>query len=85
MTGSWRRIVLVYSALRFVVFLGCAGVLLLIGLNGLPLLAFAVLISSIVSYFVLKPQRLQLTEAQVARRDARAAARDEQRARLDPT
>jgi membrane protein implicated in regulation of membrane protease activity len=83
MTPSWRRIVVVYTALRFVVFLGCAGVLVLLGFNGLPLLAIAVLISSIVSYVVLKPQRLQLTEAQVARREARAAERDERRARLE--
>ncbi|GAC1443218.1 MAG: hypothetical protein NVSMB55_16260 [Mycobacteriales bacterium] len=80
---GWRRTLLVYSALRCVVFLGCAGALVLVGFNGYPLLLLALLISSIASLVVLKPQREALTAAQVARREQRAAERDERRARLD--
>lgn len=80
---SWRRAAAIYSLLRFVVFLGVAGALVLVGFNGYPLLLLALLISSIASLVVLKPQREALTAAQVARREQRTAERDERRARLD--
>jgi membrane protein implicated in regulation of membrane protease activity len=74
---------LVYTALRMVVFVGTAGFFLLFGLNGFPLLLVALLVSSIVSLVVLKPQRSAVVAAQEARRERRAADKDALRSRLD--
>jgi hypothetical protein len=74
---------LVYSALRLVVFVGTTGALILLGLNGFPLLIVALLVSSIVSLLVLGPQRNAAINAAVARREQRAAERAATRARLD--
>jgi hypothetical protein len=74
---------LIYTALRIVVFVGTAGLLILVGLNGFPLLFAALLLSSIVSLLVLGPQRKAAVDAAVARREARAAERASVRARLD--
>jgi hypothetical protein len=76
---------LLYTALRFVVFLGTAGFFAIFGLNGFPLLFVALLVSSIVSLFVLKRQRAAVVAAQVARSERRAAERESLRARLDET
>lgn len=74
---------LVYTALRMVVFVGTAGAFALLGLGGFPLLLVALLVSSIVSLVVLRPQRNALVAAQEARRQRRAAERDRLRSRLD--
>jgi hypothetical protein len=74
---------LIYTALRFVVFFGTAGLFAIFGLNGFPLLLVALLVSSIVSLIVLRPQRAALVQAQVARTERRAAERESLRARLD--
>jgi hypothetical protein len=78
-----RRAWLVYTALRLVVFVGTAGVLVLLGLNGFPLLLVALLVSSVVSLLVLKPQRTAAVDAALARRERRTAERESARARLD--
>jgi cell division protein FtsL len=78
-----RRIWLTYTVLRFVVFLGTAGFFAIFGMNGFPLLLVALLVSSIVSLIVLRPQRAALVEAQTARVERRAAERESLRARLD--
>ena len=78
-----RRIWLTYTALRMVVFIGTAGFFAIFGLNGFPLLLIALLVSSIVSLFVLRPQRAALVQAQAARTERRAAERESMRARLD--
>ncbi|MDT7571019.1 MAG: hypothetical protein QOE05_1193 [Actinomycetota bacterium] len=78
-----RKIWLTYTALRVVVFIGTAGFFAIFGLNGFPLLLIALLVSSIVSLIVLRPQRAALVEAQAARTLRRAAERDAVRARLD--
>jgi hypothetical protein len=80
---SARRAWLVYTALRLLVFVGTAGVLILLGLNGFPLLLAALLISSVVSLLVLKPQRTAAVDAALARREQRSAERESARARLD--
>jgi hypothetical protein len=80
---SARRTWLVYTLLRLVVFIGTAGFFLLFGLNGFPLLFVSLLVSSIVSLFVLRPQRTALVMAQAARREQRQSERDALRARLD--
>lgn len=80
---SAPRAWLLYTALRLLVFACCAVALFLTGLSGLPLLAFAVLASSVVSLFVLKPQRTALVQAQEDRRQRRAEQRRQLRERLD--
>lgn len=76
------RLWLIYTALRLVVFIGAAGLGLIFGLNGFPLLLLAILVSSVVSLFVLRPQREALIAAQLAQREQRAAARQALRAPL---
>ncbi|MCW2724642.1 MAG: hypothetical protein JWN35_1563 [Frankiales bacterium] len=78
-----RRALLIYTALRLVVFVGTAGVLIVFGLNGFPLLLIALLISSIASLFVLRPQRDALTAAQQARNEYRRAEKERDRSRLE--
>lgn len=74
---------LVYTALRMLVFLGTAGFFAIFGMNGFPLLLVALLVSSIVSVFVLRPQRAAVVAAQIGRSERRAAERESLRARLD--
>jgi UPF0716 family protein affecting phage T7 exclusion len=74
---------LLYTALRMVVFIGTAGFFAIFGLNGFPLLLLALLVSSIVSLIVLRPQRTALVAAQAARTERRAAERDAMRAQLE--
>lgn len=81
-TGVGRALA-VYTALRLVVFLGTAGLFVLLGFNGFPLLLVALLVSSIVSLLVLRQQRAALVLAQAARREQRAADRRALRERLD--
>jgi membrane protein implicated in regulation of membrane protease activity len=73
----------VYTALRLLVFVGAAGFFAIFGLNGFPLIIVALLVSSIVSLWALRPQRAALVAAQAARSEQRAAKRQELRARLD--
>ena len=80
-----RKIWLTYTALRMVVFIGTAGFFAIFGLNGFPLLLIALLVSSIVSLLVLRPQRAALVQAQAARSERRAAERESLRARLEET
>jgi hypothetical protein len=80
---SSGRAWLVYTALRFVVFLGTIGFFLIFGLKGFPFLLLAVLVSAAVSFVVLRPQRKALIAAQIARRQQRAAQREALRTRLD--
>jgi hypothetical protein len=78
-----RKDWVIYTALRLLVFVGTAGLLVIFGLNGFPLLIVALLVSSIVSLVVLRPQRAVLVAAQAARSEQRAAERQALRARLD--
>jgi UPF0716 family protein affecting phage T7 exclusion len=78
-----RRTWLVYTALRMLVFVGTAGFFLVFGLTGYPLLLVSLLVSSIVSLFVLRPQRTALVLAQAERREQRQSEHDALRARLD--
>lgn len=80
---STGRAWLLYTMLRMLVFVGTAGFFALFGLNGFPLLLLALLVSSIVSLFVLRRQRTALVAAQAARTERRAAEREAIRARLD--
>lgn len=80
---STSRAWLLYTLLRMLVFVGTAGLFAIVGMNGFPLLLLALLVSSIVSLFVLRPQRAALIAAQAARTERRAAEREAMRARLD--
>lgn len=72
-----------YSALRLLLFTIVVAVGYVFGLTGLPLLGTAVLVSAVLSYVVLRPQREALARA-IAGRDAdKDAQRAQQRAQLD--
>jgi hypothetical protein len=51
------RATFAYTSARILLFVAVLGVLYLIGLNGLPLLGLAVLISGLLSFFVLSRYR----------------------------
>jgi hypothetical protein len=53
----------VYNALRLALFAACAGLLALAGLRSIVLLAVALLVSGVLSYFVLDRPRRALAEA----------------------
>ena len=84
-----RKAALVYTLGRFGLFFlvaivlwggsGLAGH----GLNGLPLLLLAALISSAVGYVLFAPQRRALAEALDGQRRVKAEQATERRARLD--
>ena len=74
---------MLYTALRMLVFVGTAGLFAIFGMNGFPLLLVALLVSSIVSLFVLRPQRAALVASRAARTEQRAAEHESMRARLD--
>jgi hypothetical protein len=80
---SVGRAFAVYSAMRLVLFTVVVAVLYAFGVPGLPLLLTAVLVSAVLSFFVLRPQREALTRA-IAGRDAdRQADLDALRAQLE--
>lgn len=69
-----------YNVLRLLLFVVCALVLALAGLRSIVLLAAALLVSGVLSYFVLNRQRQALAEAlgeTVDRGRRRMAARTE--------
>ncbi len=78
-----RKLWLIYTALRMLVFVGTAGFFAIFGLNGFPLLFVALLVSSIVSLIALRPQREALVVKQFQRKEQRVADRESLRARLD--
>jgi membrane associated rhomboid family serine protease len=73
-----------YSALRFVLFTVVVAVLYLFGLDEpLPLLGTSVLLSAVLSYVVLRPQREELARRIAGRDSARREEREALRARLE--
>ena len=66
------RAVLLYTSMRVLLFLIAWAVLLGLGLDGLLAAAAAVLVSSIVALFVLRPQRAALNAAMLARSERRS-------------
>jgi hypothetical protein len=57
------RAFLVYNAGRLALFAACAGLLALAGLRSIVLLAAALLVSGVLSYFVLDRQRRAMADA----------------------
>lgn len=57
------RAFLIYNAWRLGLFAGCAGLLALAGLRSVVLLLAALLVSGLLSYFLLDRQRRVLAEA----------------------
>lgn len=75
--------VLRYSVLRLLVFLGVLCVLWLVGLRGedqrLLLLALSLLLSMVVSYFLLRPFREDMSATIAAKVDSRVDRAEERR------
>lgn len=63
MPGPAVRAFLVYNGWRLALFVACGGLLALAGLRGFLLLAAALLISGVLSYFLLDGPRRVLAEA----------------------
>jgi hypothetical protein len=57
------RATLFYTVLRFALFFVAFGVLYVAGVRSILLLGGAILISGVISYFVLTPQRNAMSEA----------------------
>ncbi len=74
---------LVYTALRLLLLACVVAVLLVLGVDGFPLLLLALLVSSVLSLFMLGAQRAALVVAQQERTAQRAQERDSLRERLD--
>lgn len=74
---------LLYTGLRLLLFVCVTGVLVVLGLNGFPLLLIALFASSILSLFMLGPQRAALVRAQQTRVERRVDEKAHLRARLD--
>jgi CHASE2 domain-containing sensor protein len=79
---SPARAVALYTTLRLLVFLLSWLVLVLLGLRGFLAPLAAVLVSSVVSYLVLRPQRDDVARAMAARAE-RGADTQARRRRLD--
>ena len=62
MPGSAARSVVAYNLGRLGLFVGCAVLGYLAGLRGLPLLAAALLVSGVLSWFLLARQRAAMAE-----------------------
>jgi len=72
-----------YTGLRLLLFACVTGVLLVVGLRGFLLLLLALLTSSILSLFMLGPQRAALVLDQQDRLARREQEKAQLRARLD--
>lgn len=72
-----------YTALRVVVFAGCYGLLLVLGLRGPFAVLAALLLSSLVSLVLLRRQRDAVTASLAARSQDRAAEQARLRGLLD--
>jgi Protein of unknown function (DUF4229) len=76
--GSTARAVFAYNAARFGLFVGCAVLGYVAGLRGVLLIAAALLVSGLLSWFLLARQRMAMGEAvgaAVTRGRSRLAAR----------
>lgn len=82
-TRAW----LVYTGLRLAIFVGVAFALILFRVATFPTLFIALLVSSVLSLFLLRSQRDRVVAAQERRVEQRRAAKATERARLgsDPS
>ena len=74
---------LVYTGLRLLVFAGVALVLILFRVATFPSLLIALLVSSVLSLFLLRSQRDRVVAAQQFRQEQRRGRQQAERARLD--
>lgn len=77
------RAVAVYTALRAVAFVGSYGLLIVLGVRTIPAIVGALLLSALVSLFLLRPQRQAVADAVAERVERRAQARARLRDMLD--
>ncbi len=73
----------VYTGLRVLLFVGSYGVLLVLGLPGLPALAFAFLLSGVLSLLLLRRPRDRFVVALEQRRAAKVEEQERLRGLLD--
>jgi len=73
----------VYTGLRAVLFLGSFGLLLVAGANGLAAVFFALVVSSVLSIFLLRTPRNQLGAALAERNERKRADAQRLRSLLD--
>ncbi len=76
------RPVVVYTLLRFVLFCGAYGVLLVAGVRNLLAIVGALVLSALGSVVLLRRQRDAIGAAAMARRDASLSERERLQARL---
>lgn len=77
------RLLAVYTLLRALLFVGCYGLLVVLGMRGLLAVAVALLVSSVLSLYVLRRQRDAVATAFEARRQQREGERAQRRSLLD--
>ena len=76
------RPVVVYTLMRFALFLGSLGVVSLLGVRGFVAIVVALLLSAVLSAILLKRQRDAIAEVAAARQARRAAEKQRLQARL---
>ena len=75
----------VYTALRFVAFVGAYGLLILLGVRSIPAIVGALFLSALVSLLLLRQQRQAVADALAGRQERRLAERERLRGMLDDT
>lgn len=76
------RPLLIYTLLRVVLFVGCFGLVTLVGLRAVPALLAALLLSAVGSVVLLKRQRDDIAAVAAARREAGLQEKARLQARL---
>ena len=75
----------VYTALRFVAFVGAYGLLLVLGVRSIPAIVLALVLSALVSLVLLRPQRQAVADALAERNERRLTERERLRGMLADT
>ena len=73
----------VYTALRFIAFVGAYGLLILLGVRNIPAIVGALLLSALISLLLLRSQRQAVADALAGRQERRNAERERLRGLLD--
>lgn len=79
------RAFVVYTALRFVAFIGAYGLLIVLGVRSVPAIVGALLLSAVLSLLLLRSQRQAVADALAERTLQRATERERLRGMLDDT
>ena len=79
------RAFVVYTALRFVAFVGAYGLLIVLGVRSIPAIIGALVLSALVSLLLLRSQRQAVADALAERHERRLTERERLRGMLDDT